>query len=101
MRRVLAFVVLWPLSLAAQIAVSGRILDPSNTPVAGVAVVLRQGAQELTTFTSETGGFRFDKVLPGQYELLTAVPGFDPVRREFARDKAAAFRTGHPAQACC
>lgn len=45
-------------------------------------MVLRQGGQDVTAFSSETGSFRFDQVLPGQYELLATVPGFDPVRRE-------------------
>lgn len=82
MIRFFALVVLWPLSLTAQVAVSGRILDPSNTPVSGVAVVLRRGGQDVTAFSSETGSFRFNEVLPGSYELLATVPGFDPVRRE-------------------
>jgi hypothetical protein len=57
-------------------------VDPSDAPVLGASIVLRHGSNETSTVTSETGDFRFDSVLPGQYELLTTVPGFDPVRRQ-------------------
>ena len=82
MIRPIAFAFLWPLSLTAQVGVSGIVLDPSDTPVPGVTVVLRQEGQEFTALTNESGAFRFYPVLPGQCELRTTVPGFDPVRRE-------------------
>ena len=78
---VLALLLLVPITLAAQVALSGRVLDPSDTPVGGIFVVLRRGTDELSTLTSETGQFRFQALPPGDYELVTAVPGFDPVQR--------------------
>jgi hypothetical protein len=75
----LAFVM--RVTVSAQVPVTGRLLDPSNTAVGGAAVVLRQGENRVSTATSEMGQFRFDGVRPGEYELLTTVPGFDPVRR--------------------
>jgi len=81
MIRLIVFSLL-PIPLAAQVAISGRVLDPSETPVGGIAVVLRQGTNEVSAFTAETGQFRFQGVPPGEYELLTTVPGFDPVRRQ-------------------
>ncbi len=81
MTRFLLLVIVAPLVTSAQATVIGRLLDPSDTPVSGVVLVLRHGDREISTVTSETGQFRFDRVLPGEYELLTTVPGFDPIRR--------------------
>jgi hypothetical protein len=83
MTRTLAVLVLLPLALTAQVSVSGRLLDPSDTPVAGETVILRQNDSGMSAVTSEAGQFRFDNVPPGEYELLTSVPGFDPIRRQF------------------
>ncbi len=82
MTRMLAIVVLLPLALSAQMPVSGRLLDPSDAPVAGVTVILRQNDSEMSAVTSEAGQFRFDRVRPGEYAVLTSVPGFDPIRRQ-------------------
>jgi hypothetical protein len=68
--------------ISAQVSVIGRLIDPSDTPVGGVAVALRQGENQLSTITTETGQFRFDGVRAGEYELLTTVPGFEPDRRQ-------------------
>jgi len=59
--------------------VTGRLLDPSNTSVTGVAVVLRHDARQWTAITSEGGLFRFEGAPSGEVELRTEVPGFDPV----------------------
>jgi hypothetical protein len=80
--RALAFAIVIPIAMSAQVPVTGRLLDPSEIPVGGVAVALRQGESELATITSETGQFRFDRVQPGEYELITTVTGFDPIRRQ-------------------
>ena len=82
MTRTLAIFVLLPLALSAQMPVIGRLLDPSGAPVAGVTVTLRQNDSGLSAVTSEAGQFRFDNVRPGEYEVLTSVPGFDPIRRQ-------------------
>lgn len=82
MTRILAIFVLLPLVLSAQMPVSGRLLDPSDAPVAGVTVTLRQNDSGMSAVTSEAGQFRFDNVRPDEYELLTSVPGFDPIRRQ-------------------
>jgi hypothetical protein len=82
MTRFLVLVIVAPLVMSAQAPVIGRLLDPSDAPVSGVVLVLRQGDREISTVTSETGQFRFDRVPPGEYELLTTVPGFDPIRRQ-------------------
>lgn len=82
MTRMLAIFVLLRLVLSAQIPVSGRLLDPSDAPVAGVTVTLRQNDSGMSAVTSEAGQFRFDNVRPGEYEVLTSVPGFDPISRQ-------------------
>jgi hypothetical protein len=80
-RRVMAFGVWFGWALFAQHPVTGVVLDPSNTPVAGVTVILKQGEAELSSLTSPIGQFRFENVLPGEYDLLISVPGFDPINR--------------------
>ena len=82
MRRFFALAIVAPFTMSAQAPVMGRLLDPSDTPVGGVVLVLRQSDREISTVTTETGQFRFDRVQPGEYELLTTVPGFDPIRRQ-------------------
>ncbi|MBL8222032.1 MAG: carboxypeptidase regulatory-like domain-containing protein, partial [Bryobacterales bacterium] len=64
----------------AQTTLSGRVIDPSETPVAGISVTLQQGDWTAQAVTSARGEFRFDNVRQGNYLLLTTVPGFDPVR---------------------
>jgi hypothetical protein len=81
MRHAFGLTVLLPWAVWAQVSVSGRLVDPSDAPVLGAAVLLRRAAGEASTVTSETGQFRFEGVLPGPYEVWTTVPGFDPVRR--------------------
>lgn len=67
------------LASSAQEPVTGRLIDPSNTGVTGVAVVLRQRAHERTAITAEAGQFRFEGAPSGEFELRTELPGFDPV----------------------
>src|SRR5262245_2890819 len=77
-----ALLVFAPSLLCAQLTVTGRLLDPSDTPVAGVEVMIEQGQRVQTAITSEAGRFRFDNLAPGDYELVTTLLGFDPVRRQ-------------------
>ncbi len=82
MMRALMTALLLVTVLPGQVLVRGRILDPSNTPVGGVAVTLRQGDRERVELTLDSGVFSFESVLAGDYELLASVPGFDPLRRQ-------------------
>lgn len=68
-------------ALFAQVPVTGVLLDPSDTPVGGVSLILRQGDKESLATTSERGQFRFESLRPGQYELAVSVPGFEILRR--------------------
>ncbi|MBM3775847.1 MAG: carboxypeptidase regulatory-like domain-containing protein, partial [Acidobacteria bacterium] len=58
---------------------SGVLIDPSGTPVAGVPAVLSSPAGERISQTGPEGAFRFDGLAPGSYRLRILVPGFDPV----------------------
>lgn len=58
--------------------VSGVLVDPSDTPVAGIRIEL-VGEQSRETVTNLAGEFRFDGVAAGGYELRCEVPGFDRV----------------------
>ena len=56
---------------------TGRVVDPSNTPVAGAVVFLVvNGAATQSMVTDETGRFRLSAPDSGSVELRVAVPGF-------------------------
>src|SRR5437879_9937306 len=56
----------------------GDVRDPTNAGVPGAKVVIKRTgeAQEQTTTTDPTGSFRFEKVLPGSYEVQIHHEGF-------------------------
>jgi protocatechuate 3,4-dioxygenase beta subunit len=59
---------------------TGVVVDDTGTAVAGATVDLRIGARvERTTVTDARGGFRFEKVVAGVYEIRALMPGFQPV----------------------
>ena len=59
-------------------AVSGAVSDASGAMLPGVAVALTdtQSGVRLTAVTDAIGTFAFPDLQPGQYELLTTLPGF-------------------------
>ncbi|MEZ5398908.1 MAG: TonB-dependent receptor [Bryobacteraceae bacterium] len=63
------------------VAITGTIVDPSNSPVPSVRVLLKAADAEVETTTDAAGQFRFGQVVPGNYEIHAAFPGFDPVVR--------------------
>ncbi len=74
-------------SLCAQTitgSIVGSIVDPSNLPVAGVALVLRQvstGAERQMQ-TDAQGNFVFSTLLPGEYTLTASASGFKKIERK-------------------
>jgi Ca-activated chloride channel family protein len=55
-------------------------VDDTGTAVAGATVALRVGARvERTTVTGANGGFRFENVVAGIYELRAVMAGFQPL----------------------
>lgn len=65
---------------ASSFSVTGVVLDPSKTGVSGAKVSLKQAGAtaERTTIADVAGGFRFDGVETGGYELLVEHQGFKP-----------------------
>jgi len=63
------------------ISLTGTLLDPLDTPVTSVPVRLHSEAGEVETATGEEGGFQFDNLMPGEYEIRADLEGFEPVRR--------------------
>jgi hypothetical protein len=59
--------------------VTGRLVDPSNSPVPSIRIVLTGGDRALQTITGINGDFRFDNLEPGRYELLCEAPGFNRI----------------------
>jgi hypothetical protein len=59
---------------------TGIVLDPSNAGVSGAKVALKgSGAgEQQTTAADAAGGFRFEAVLPGSYEIQVQHEGFKP-----------------------
>jgi hypothetical protein len=60
--------------------VSGTVLDPSDAVVAGAVVTLSAigQAQQSSAITGTDGGFRFNHVTPGTYEILVRANSFQP-----------------------
>ena len=65
--------------------ISGIVTDGSNAVVVGASVQLRAGTRvERSAATDSRGAFRFDKLLPGTYELAVTKPGFAPLSMSVA-----------------
>ncbi len=67
-----------PVPVAAQgvVLVQGRVTSSSGSVLEGVRVELEGHA---ITETSAAGGFRFERVVPGEYSLRIAAVGYVPV----------------------
>ncbi len=74
-----------------RVAVSGVVQDQSGAVLqnATVELVAASGAVQTTT-TDASGGFRFENVAPGQYELRTSFEGFKPAAERLRVGKATA-----------
>ncbi len=64
--------------------VSGVVVDPSQAPIAGAKVTLRnpQTGTDSTQESDVTGKYRFDYVLPGAYTVQVESAGFSRANRE-------------------
>src|SRR5579872_3775423 len=77
--------------LAAQIAVTGVVLDPSGAALAHVPVSLTGGRRTVTATSDASGRFRIDGVAPGRYRLrVKAGASFDVL------DRSVVVREGMP-----
>jgi hypothetical protein len=82
---VLSFVVLWPLSAAAQGSIAGVVKDTSGAVLPGVTIeaaspVLIEKTRAVTS--DGTGQYRIVDLRPGDYTVTFSLPGFSTVRRE-------------------
>src|SRR5437868_4916798 len=72
-----------PHTLNAQVSTTGKIAgtvtDPSGAAVPNVTVSVKSGAllSPRSTRTADDGGYLFDLLPPGTYELTAAAPGFN------------------------
>src|SRR5262245_6155526 len=65
--------------------IAGVVRDSSNAIVVGASVQLRAGVRvERAAATDSRGEFRFDKLLPGTYELAVSKTGFAPLTMSVA-----------------
>ena len=71
---VVAVTVMLPLPTAA--AVSGRVLDATDSPVPGATVRISGPGVSATVVSGPMGRFRFADVLPGPYVLTVSLAGF-------------------------
>src|SRR5574340_1517710 len=62
---------------------TGRLLDPSGTPIAGGVIALTNAdtAESLRTKSSETGDYTFALLRPGNYDLSAEHAGFKALVR--------------------
>jgi hypothetical protein len=74
-------------------AIRGRVLDPSQSPVAGARVIVRQGHDSagFSAVSTQTGEFAF-LVPPGTYRLVVSADGFV----DFSKEAVAAATGGEP-----
>ena len=76
------------LRLAAQsnaLSVEGTVFDPSGGVLPGVEVTLEDGNKiKWPATTGPDGKFKFEPVGAGSYVLEASLPGFRPLRHEFA-----------------
>jgi hypothetical protein len=63
---------------AAGATLTGVVVDPSGAPAPGIPVVLHPG--ERVAVTDYQGGFRFEDLPPGRYQLEVRGEHFKPVR---------------------
>ena len=69
-----------PIPAAAQDSgLSGRVLDPDNRPVVGATIVATRASVARTTESGADGGFAFDGLAPGTYQLSAAAFGLAPI----------------------
>jgi protocatechuate 3,4-dioxygenase beta subunit len=68
---------------AARAALEGRVVGESGEPIPEVFLSLvprtpgvRRAGSEYTVTADESGGFRFENLAPGLYEIYTQLPGF-------------------------
>ncbi|MCC7497629.1 MAG: carboxypeptidase regulatory-like domain-containing protein [Bryobacterales bacterium] len=62
----------------------GRVMDPSNTPAAGVRLTVRNSDTNTTVHpqTNATGYYEANLLLPGTYEITAEMSGFKTVIRK-------------------
>jgi Ca-activated chloride channel homolog len=64
---------------------TGVVVDRTHAGVAGATVQLRAGNRvERTTATDSRGEFRFEKLVPGQYDVVVTKAGFAPLTSTIA-----------------
>ena|SRR3989442_443679 len=73
-----------PVALAQSLSLSGIVHDPSSAGVPNALVTLRKGTEAQTTRTNINGGFSFDKLSAGTYEVQVQQEGFKIARARTA-----------------
>src|SRR5687768_4977133 len=70
-------------SQSPKASLAGRILDQNQATISGAQVTLNiAGAKKArTSITQANGSFRFDELMPGEYQLSAIARGFSVVDR--------------------
>ena len=83
-RFVLPFIILGAFvtdSAAQQLSLSGTVRDNAGV-IPGATVVLSSGGSQVsTTTTDERGGYRFQGLMAGSFELTFSMRGFETISR--------------------
>lgn len=57
-------------------AIAGKVVDQQDQPIPGVTITLTSGTLRLSTPTSISGEYRFDRLRPGAYRVEARLTGF-------------------------
>ncbi|MFN2393171.1 MAG: TonB-dependent receptor domain-containing protein [Pyrinomonadaceae bacterium] len=71
--------------ISSQNGIGGTVKDPNNAVVAGAHVFLLnvQTGTEKATVSDASGGFKFENIIPGDYEVRVTAEGFAPRTQSF------------------
>lgn len=58
-------------------AISGTVVAPNGSPLAGAKVILDGGRGQIVRVTDANGTFKASALIPGQYLLTVTAPGFE------------------------
>lgn len=64
--------------------IAGQVRTAAGDPVAGAPVLIESstaGHIDIAALSDADGGYRFDDLAPGRYELLVNAEGYPPARR--------------------
>jgi iron complex outermembrane receptor protein len=72
----------WPAARAADVSITGRVVDEQGTPLPGVALVARGADARRGGFTDQNGEYRVKTLPPGRYRVTATLAGYVTLEEE-------------------